>query len=154
MLFYTLLSFAVAQKKCSTSIKVRGSRPSTCNDGEWTDICYSQCKKGYVGVGPVCWEECSTLGKRLGKDNCSNGGALCYCPPFDFPLKKYYAREIIEQDCRDTDHVKIDGYCFLPCNRYPFQHTTYKFDSVNGKEMTCKVEWTTSAKSGACWYDW
>ena len=153
MLFYILLSFAVAYN-CVRTTTFRGFPPRECNHGSIANSCYSECKKGYVAVGPVCWEECSTLGKRLGKDNCSNGGALCYCPPFDFPLKKYYAREIAEKDC-DSDEIKLEGLCFRPCSSY-WHHKgkiQYKVDSIKGNTMTCKAEWISKDETGGCWYD-
>ena len=46
--------------------------PMACPPGLQDDaaLCYTECRSGYYGVGPVCWESCPSLDKV-------DGGALC-----------------------------------------------------------------------------
>eukprot|EP00470_Lotharella_oceanica_P016911 CAMPEP_0170198638 /NCGR_PEP_ID=MMETSP0040_2-20121228/68887_1 /TAXON_ID=641309 /ORGANISM="Lotharella oceanica, Strain CCMP622" /LENGTH=228 /DNA_ID=CAMNT_0010448659 /DNA_START=28 /DNA_END=714 /DNA_ORIENTATION=+ len=57
-------------------------KPLTCADDEDEDagLCYTPCKGGYYGVGPVCWESCG------GKDP-EDGGAIC-CRNADYCTDK------------------------------------------------------------------
>jgi len=50
-----------------------GKPLSTCPTGQDKDalLCYRQCKSGYYGVGPVCWQRCPS-----GRTDCGAGCAI------------------------------------------------------------------------------
>ena len=63
-----------------TSTRGAGTIPTSCTGGGQYDagLCYSQCKSGYYGVGPVCWGNCPAnapvscgAGCASTKDECS-----------------------------------------------------------------------------------
>lgn len=65
---------------CQKQSKGRGvGKPMTCKEGQAYDagLCYTPCKEGYHGVGPVCWQDCPSTqsvdcgaGCATSKKNC------------------------------------------------------------------------------------
>jgi len=71
--------FADAGISCTKPSKPRGVgvAPTICPTAEEYDagLCYTLCRDGYVGVGPVCWEvNCPTIGGKAWVD-CGAGCA-------------------------------------------------------------------------------
>lgn len=53
-----------------------GTVPTSCDGGKQYDagLCYTPCRAGFVGVGPVCWEQSCPAGY-------ADHGATCYREP-------------------------------------------------------------------------
>lgn len=62
--------------------------PQTCRPGEelQAGLCYTKCRSGYHGVGPVCWADSENIGigKPVGLEPCPDGwkndGLVCREP--------------------------------------------------------------------------
>jgi hypothetical protein len=56
---------------CAKKIKIGDPTPMVCSTGLEQDagLCYSKCKTGYHGVGPLCWQDCDS--------DQANCGAAC-----------------------------------------------------------------------------
>lgn len=71
--------------------EVVGFTPQTCRPGEELDagLCYTKCRNGYSGVGPVCWADSVNIGigTVIGLEPCpgswSNDGLICREPIYN-----------------------------------------------------------------------
>jgi hypothetical protein len=82
------LSFEEGEDSTGVGDRIFGTTPNTCVKGhELQDgLCYEKCRKGYHGVGPVCWADTHDrgVGKPVGLEPCppgwSNDGLICREP--------------------------------------------------------------------------
>jgi len=79
------------------------SHPMICQSDEDNEglLCYSKCKEGYNGVGPICWQICPTGMKDIGV-SCQKNGTIDRSAQSK-PLT-----------CNPSQ-VEEDGVCYLPC---------------------------------------
>jgi len=55
-----------------------GKMPICASDQvEDSGLCYTDCKSGYDGVGPVCWEQCPTIDPTDGGAVCCRNATVC-----------------------------------------------------------------------------
>merc|ERR1719486_261989 len=86
-----------------------GTAPTECpHDNPEMDgaLCYPQCKDGYDGVGPVCWEQCA--GNEI------DDGATCRIPLIT-ETKDSYGRGagVARSSCGDKQNT--GGLCYPYC---------------------------------------
>lgn len=82
------LSFEEGPDSTGLGDRIFGTTPHTCNKGEELQdgLCYEKCRKGYHGVGPVCWADTENVGvgKPVGLEPCppgwTNDGLICRQP--------------------------------------------------------------------------
>lgn len=53
--------------------------PLTCAEGleEDASLCYTPCRDGFYGIGPVCWESCAAPLATSGGAVCCTNGTVC-----------------------------------------------------------------------------
>ena len=89
VLIVILLVFLQAREHFSVfGYEVVNFTPHTCRPHEELDagLCYTKCRRGFKGVGPVCWAESQSVGvgTPVGLEPCPGGwntsGLICYEP--------------------------------------------------------------------------
>jgi hypothetical protein len=64
---------------CAKKVRIGDPTPGICGAGQQLDVglCYTNCKTGYSGVGPVCWGQCPTTHPVNCGAGCATTTAAC-----------------------------------------------------------------------------
>lgn len=72
------LSFEEGPDSTGLGNRIFGTFPHTCIKGQELQdgLCYEKCRKGYHGIGPVCWADTHNrgIGKVLIPESCDDSG--------------------------------------------------------------------------------
>jgi hypothetical protein len=89
ILIILFVSAISAGENCWKNTKTRGAgKPiHACATGlvKQASLCYTPCRAGFKGVGPICWKGIKNYGRGVGKflqcgPNEQNSSSLCYPP--------------------------------------------------------------------------